>query len=156
MREPGSRGSRRRRERKKTPGKDRKRLVSSGKMKKGERRRRVIEQKKKKRAGKGERRMPGSMPTKKRGTGKAYESAKRTSDAGKKRKEGVAKTRIGRNTINSNKETTMEEEMREVPLKKVVLTTAATPEERAAVLRPKGGDALSTNTGPSTQKFGLD
>ena len=121
-----------------------------------ERRRKIIEQKKKKSVGKGRRKRPRSKPKRKRGAGKAHESARRKSPAGRRRKDGVAKTRIGRNTINSNRATPMEEGMREVLLKKVPLTTTTTPEERVAVLLPKGGQALSTNAGPSTQKCGLD
>ena len=86
----------------------------------------TIGRKKKKSVGKGKRRKPRSTPKKKRGAGKAYEGVKRTSLAGKKRKDGIAKTRIGRNTINSNKAATMEQGTREVPLNQVALTTTAT------------------------------
>ena len=108
-------------------------------MKKCERWRKIIEQKEKKRVLKGKRRKPRSTPKGKRGAGKAEESSRRKSLAGKRRKDGVVKTRTGRNTRNSNRAISMEEGMREVALKKVALTTTATTEERVAVLRPKEG-----------------
>ena len=84
------------------------------------------------------------------------ESARKREEDQSRRKEEERRRREDedrQNTINGNKAATMEEGMREVPLKKAALTTTVTPE--AAVLRPKDGQALSTNAGPSTQKCGL-